>query len=80
MSLTNFAFKEEYKYLANLGDKLSEIEYLIDWKPFRPIIAGSHCEYRKCSVSNYCKLKKTGKFLVVLESAKIQKQLRTRFF
>ncbi|WP_135603954.1 IS5 family transposase [Methanococcoides sp. NM1] len=39
MSLTNFALKEEYKRLENLGDKLSEIESLIDWKPFRPIIA-----------------------------------------
>jgi len=39
MSLTNFAFREEYKRLENLGDKLSEIESLIDWKPFRPIIA-----------------------------------------
>ncbi|MGM0771828.1 MAG: IS5/IS1182 family transposase, partial [Halobacteriota archaeon] len=35
MSLVNFAFKEEYKRVANLGDKLSEIESLIDWKPFR---------------------------------------------
>ena len=39
MPLTNFAFKEEYKRLENLGDKLSEIESLIDWKPFCPIIA-----------------------------------------
>lgn len=37
-SLTDFALREEYKRLESLGDKLSEIESLIDWKPFRPII------------------------------------------
>ena len=37
-TLTAFALKEEYKRLENLGDKLSEIESLIDWKPFRPMI------------------------------------------
>ena len=37
-SLTAFALREEYKCLESLGDKLSEIESLIDWKPFRPII------------------------------------------
>ena len=38
-SLTDFALKEEYKHLDVLGDKLSEIDSLIDWKPFRPVIS-----------------------------------------
>ena len=37
-SLTAFALREEYKRLESLGNKLSQIESLIDWKPFRPII------------------------------------------
>ncbi len=37
-ALTEFGPREEYKQLERLGDKLSEIESLIDWKPFRPII------------------------------------------
>jgi len=41
-SLTDFALKEEYKHLEVLGDKLSEIDTLIDWKPFRPVISGMY--------------------------------------
>ena len=37
-SLTEFGLREEYKQLERLGDKLSEIESLIDLEPFRPII------------------------------------------
>ena len=37
-SLTDFALREEYKRVAKLGDKLSEIEPLIDWDAFRPIV------------------------------------------
>ena len=37
-SLTDFALREEYKRLESFGDKLSEIESLIDWEPFRPMI------------------------------------------
>jgi IS5 family transposase len=37
-SLTDFALNEEYKRLQSVGDKLAEIESLIDWKPFRPIL------------------------------------------
>ena len=37
-SLTEFGLREEYKQLERLGDKLSEIESLINWKPFRQII------------------------------------------
>ena len=35
--LTDFALNEEYKHLQSVGDKLAEIESLIDWKSFRPI-------------------------------------------
>ncbi|SNY22908.1 Transposase domain [Methanohalophilus euhalobius] len=36
--LTDFALNEEYKRLQLVGDRLAEIESLIDWKPFRPIL------------------------------------------
>ena len=36
--LTDFALNEEYKRLLSIGDKLAEIESLIDWNPFRPIL------------------------------------------
>jgi hypothetical protein len=36
--LTDFALKEEYKRLESVGDKLSEINSLIYWKPFRIIL------------------------------------------
>ncbi len=37
-SLTDFALKEEYKHLEFVGDKLAEIDSLIDWKTFRIIL------------------------------------------
>jgi transposase, IS5 family len=37
-TLTDFALKEEYKRLEYVGDKLAEIDSLIDWKPFRTIL------------------------------------------
>ncbi len=33
-TLTDFALKEEYKRLESVGDKLAEIDSLIDWKNF----------------------------------------------
>ena len=36
-NLTDFALKEEYKRLQSVGDKLAEIDSLIDWKSFRII-------------------------------------------
>ncbi len=36
-TLIDFALKEEYKCLQSVGDKLAEIDPLIDWKPFRII-------------------------------------------
>ena len=41
-SLSEFAFTEEYKRVARLGDKLSEIDSLINWKKFRPIVASMY--------------------------------------
>jgi IS5 family transposase len=37
-SFIDFAFREEYERVKRLGDKLSEIEKLIDWEAFRPIV------------------------------------------
>ena len=34
ITLTDFALKEDYKRLQSIGDKLAEIDSLIDWKPF----------------------------------------------
>ncbi len=36
--LNRFHTTRKYKRLESLGDKLSEIESLISWEPFRPII------------------------------------------
>lgn len=38
-NLTDFALKEEYKHIQRLGDKLAELESLIEWEAFRPIIS-----------------------------------------
>jgi len=38
MSFIDFAFQEEYKRVEHLGDKLSEIDTLINWESFRPIV------------------------------------------
>ena len=37
-SLTDFALNEVYRRVARLGDKLANIESLIDWEAFRPIV------------------------------------------
>ena len=46
-SLTDFALREGYKRVAKLGDKLSEIEPLIDWDAFRPIVIDLFCNKTK---------------------------------
>jgi IS5 family transposase len=38
ITFSNFTLKQEYDRLIAAGDKLSEIDKLIDWKPFRPIL------------------------------------------
>ncbi len=38
-NLSDFAFREEYKRYAKLGDRLAEVDPLIDWDAFRPIVA-----------------------------------------
>jgi IS5 family transposase len=40
MSFIDFAFREEYEQVKRLGDKLSEIDFLINWEVFRPIVTG----------------------------------------
>ena len=41
-SLIDYSLKEEYEKVKKLGDKLSEIDSLIDWEAFRPIVAGMY--------------------------------------
>ena len=41
-TLTDFALKEEYKRLKSVGDKLADIDSLIDWKPFRVILGSMY--------------------------------------
>jgi len=38
-TFTNFAIRHEYSSLAALGDRLGEIDGLIDWEAFRPLLA-----------------------------------------
>lgn len=39
MTLTAFFLSQQYQKLAELGDRLGEVEMIIDWEAFRPIIA-----------------------------------------
>ncbi|MDH5200372.1 MAG: IS5 family transposase [Candidatus Bathyarchaeota archaeon] len=39
-SFKSFLFRQAYKEVEKLGDRLAEMEPLIDWEAFRPIIAG----------------------------------------
>ncbi len=41
-SFIDFAFREEYERVKRLGDKLSEIDSLINWEAFRPIVEGMY--------------------------------------
>ena len=41
-SLIDYSLKEEYEKVKKLGDRLAEIDSLIDWEAFRPIIAGMY--------------------------------------
>ncbi|MFW6149694.1 MAG: IS5 family transposase, partial [Atribacterota bacterium] len=38
--LIDFALKEKYSKVKELGDKLSDVGSLIEWEVFRPIVAG----------------------------------------
>jgi IS5 family transposase len=38
-NFVDFGLNEAYKRVAQLGDKLAEIESLLDWEAFRPIVA-----------------------------------------
>jgi len=39
-NFSNFAFKHEYEHIAELGDRLGEVEKLVDWESFRPLLRG----------------------------------------
>ena len=38
-NFANFAFKDEYARIVSKGDKLGEVEKIIDWECFRPILS-----------------------------------------
>ena len=39
-SFKSYLFRQAYKDVEKLGDRLAEVEPLIDWEVFRPIIQG----------------------------------------
>lgn len=39
-NFSNFVFKHEYEHIAELGDRLGEVEKLVDWESFRPLLRG----------------------------------------
>ena len=39
-SFKSYLFRQAYKDVEKLGDRLAEVETLIDWERFRPIIQG----------------------------------------
>jgi len=39
-SFKSYLFRQAYKEVERLGDRLAEVEPLIDWENFRPIIQG----------------------------------------
>ena len=41
-SLIDYSLNEEYKKVKKLGDRLAEIDSIIDWEAFRPIVAGMY--------------------------------------
>lgn len=46
MTFSSYILSQNFKKIAELGDRLGEVEQLIDWEQFRPIIAGIYydCE------------------------------------
>jgi len=41
-SLIDYSLNEEYEKVERLGDRLAEVDSLIDWEAFRPIVAGMY--------------------------------------
>ena len=39
-SFKSYLFRQAYKEVERLGDRLAEVEPLVDWEAFRPILAG----------------------------------------
>ena len=42
MSFDNYFMSLQYARVQELGDKLAEIDPLIDWEVFRPIVSGMY--------------------------------------
>jgi IS5 family transposase len=41
-SFDNYFLNKQYDRVKQLGDKLAEIDPLIDWEAFRPIVRGMY--------------------------------------
>ena len=41
-TLTDFTLREEYRKVKKLGDRLAEVDSLINWEEFRPIIGNMY--------------------------------------
>ena len=41
-SFENYFMNKQYARVKELGDKLAEIDHLIDWEFFRPIVRGMY--------------------------------------
>ena len=39
-NMLDYAMRERYERLAKLGGKIAELEGLVDWEVFRPIVTG----------------------------------------
>nr|QNO57580.1 hypothetical protein MFOBGCIO_00008 [Methanosarcinales archaeon ANME-1 ERB7] len=55
-SLIDFALNEEYERVKQLGDRLMEIESVIDWEAFRLLdmwIASRSCEEGTMKISRF---------------------------
>jgi len=46
-SLIDYSLNEEYEKVKRLGDRLAEVDSLIDWGAFRPTVAGMYRDNRE---------------------------------
>ncbi len=40
VSFESYILKQQYQKVAALGDKLSRVDELVNWQPFRKIVSG----------------------------------------
>ncbi|EQD28386.1 transposase IS4 family protein [mine drainage metagenome] len=39
MNIVNYGLREKYEEFSKFGDRLAEMEKLVDWEAFRPMLA-----------------------------------------